>query len=59
MEINRVVYKNHRIIESKNESTKYISTFAVLDGSGKCLIKLKSKNSNITLKSCKMFIDKS
>jgi len=57
MEISRLVYKNHRIIELDNESIVYKSTFKIFDSSGKIIRKLKSRNSNITLNTCINFLD--
>lgn len=57
-ELNRVIYKNHRIIEFSNESKKYISTFKIFDSTGKYLTFKKAKNSVICLSYCKRLIDK-
>jgi hypothetical protein len=57
MEINRLVYKNHRIIEFDNESIVYKSTFKIFDSSGKIIRKFKSINSKKTLNNCINFLD--
>jgi hypothetical protein len=57
MELNRVVYKNNRIIEFKNESKNYVSTFKIISSEGKCLSTQKARNSVLCLNYCKKIID--
>lgn len=57
MELNRIVYKHHRIIELENNSKIYISTFKILNSEGKCLTIQKARNSKICLNYCKKLVD--
>jgi hypothetical protein len=57
MELNRVVYKNNRIIEFENESKNYVSTFKIINSEGKCLSVQKARNSILCLNYCKKLID--
>lgn len=58
MELIKIVYKHHRIIEFENNSKTYVSTFKIVNSAGKCLIRQKARNSIICLNYCKKLIDK-
>ena len=56
-EICNYAYKNYKITEFENNSEIYKSTFTITDWDGVYKKKLKSKNSDITLKICMKIID--